>query len=216
MPTTRIDHLVVAAHDLSQGVEFVQRILGVRPEGGGRHLPQGTHNKVLRLGDDCYLEVLAIDPDGAKPDRPRWFELDSARMQQRLRETPRLLTWAVGTDQIDVLAARSVYSEQKIAPMQRGSLSWQLTLTRDGHLPGDGLIPFLIQWSGDSHPAASMPESGCRLLSLHGQHPQPETIQPVISALGMESLFQVQAAPANAAPSLAAQISTPSGIITLS
>lgn len=212
MPRAKIDHLVVAALDLAEGVEYVRQTLGVSPGGGGQHLAQGTHNKVLRLGRDCYLEVIAIDPDGTAPQRPRWFELDTEFMQQRLRERPRLITWAVGTERIEVLAARCAEPLGEILPMQRGDLRWRLTLPPDGHLPGGGLIPFLIQWADSPHPASLMPETGCRLAGLQGWHPQPEAILHAIRSLGMESAFQVLPAPPGKSPSLAAQIRTPDGL----
>jgi hypothetical protein len=33
--------------------------LGIGPQEGGEHAAQGTHNRVLRLGECCYLEVIA-------------------------------------------------------------------------------------------------------------------------------------------------------------
>ena len=36
--------------------------------------------------------------------------------------------------------------------------------TDDGSMPGDGLIPHLIQWDGRMHPSQKMKDAGCRLL----------------------------------------------------
>ncbi|WP_393939598.1 VOC family protein [Piscinibacter sakaiensis] len=52
------------------------RCEGCAPEGGGAHPHMGTHNRLLRLGDHCYLEVIAIDPAAPPPARARWFGLD--------------------------------------------------------------------------------------------------------------------------------------------
>nr|WP_252910885.1 VOC family protein [Aliihoeflea aestuarii] len=36
----------------------------------------GTHNHRLQIGNRVYLEIVALDPAGTVPGRPRWFELD--------------------------------------------------------------------------------------------------------------------------------------------
>jgi Glyoxalase-like domain len=72
-----IDHLVVAANSLAEGTDYISETLGVKPEGGGEHVAMGTHNRVVRLGEGCYLEVIAINPSAPKPLHPRWFELDT-------------------------------------------------------------------------------------------------------------------------------------------
>ena len=100
MPYACLDHLVVAADSLSQGAAYLEEMLGVALQAGGQHSSQGTHNLLLGLGPECYLEVIAIDPAGGTPAHPRWFELDSPELQARLRERPRLLTWVARTDDI--------------------------------------------------------------------------------------------------------------------
>ena len=46
----------------------------------------GTHNALIKLGPALYLEIIAIDPDGTAPPRPRWFELDTPAMQAALAD----------------------------------------------------------------------------------------------------------------------------------
>ncbi len=206
------DHIVVAADSLDQGCEYVRETLGVAPFGGGEHTAMGTHNRVLKLGDKCYLEVIAINPRAPKPMRPRWFEFDTEEMRRSLREKPRLVTWAIRTDNIEEAAANASAPLGKITAMTRGDLRWRLTLTEDGRLPEAGIIPFLIQWEGNAHPAFKMPESGCTLAGLYGRHPQPETVKQTLQSLGAERLLKVEALGSAPAPFLTAMINTPNGV----
>jgi hypothetical protein len=67
-PRATLDHLVVAAATLADGVDYVATLTGIAPQVGGKHVAMGTHNAVLRLGERVYLEVIAIDP-GARNQR---------------------------------------------------------------------------------------------------------------------------------------------------
>lgn len=212
MAPARIDHLVVAAHNLHQGSRYVFERLGVMPREGGEHVSQGTHNMVLRLAVDCYLEIIAVNPRAARPAHPRWFELDSELMQEKLRESPKLITWAVRTNSIDELAVRSSLPLGSIEAMSRGDLRWRLTMSPDGRLNGSGIIPFLIQWDSEPHPASTMPDSGCSLVQLTARHPEPGFIQEVMRSLGADKLISIQSLCGDDAPCLTASIRTPLGL----
>ena len=77
----KLDHIVIAAQDLAQGAEYLRATLGVDVAPGGKHQSMATHNLLMQLGNDCYLEVIAIDPEGETPRHPRWFALDTAQMR---------------------------------------------------------------------------------------------------------------------------------------
>jgi len=72
----RIDHLVYAAPDLDAAVAAVERRFGVRAAGGGQHVGQGTHNRLLALGPATYLEIVAPDPHQPEPPGPRPYGVD--------------------------------------------------------------------------------------------------------------------------------------------
>ena len=154
-----LDHLVVAARTLDEGVRWVSQRLGAAPAAGGKHAAMGTHNRLLSLGPDAYLEIIAIDPDAAPPGRPRWFSMDTPAMAARLARAPALVHWVARTDDIDrELAGQDV----EILEMQRGEFRWRIGVPRDGLLADGGARPTLIQWISRS-PAAVLPDAGVRL-----------------------------------------------------
>ena len=79
-----VDHLTIASTSLEAGARDVERALGVSLLEGGKHPRMGTHNRLLRLGDQVYLELIAIDPVGSPPGRPRWFGLDAPATRSQL------------------------------------------------------------------------------------------------------------------------------------
>jgi TusA-related sulfurtransferase len=210
-----LDHLVVAADSLDQGSDYVQDRLGVPMAGGGKHAAVGTHNRLLKLGPGQYLEVIAIDPEGRQPDFPRWFNLDDPEFQARLKLRPQLVTWVVRTDNVDVLT-KAIYGQRVcIRPMQRDALRWRFVFTDDGSMPGDGLIPHLMQWVGSGHPAETMPDSGCTLVGLDGFHTEPAFIQGVVSSMGLDRFITIHQAAAKRPPGLEAMIKTPAGVVNM-
>ncbi|MCC6196010.1 MAG: VOC family protein [Burkholderiales bacterium] len=205
------DHLVVAALTLAQGCDWVEQRLGVRPQAGGRHLAMGTHNALLGLGPRFYLEVIAVDPAGTAPARARWFDLDEPRLKAALAEGPQLIHWVVRADDI-AAAVRAVPDLGAVTPMARDAWSWRITIPADGHRPGRGLVPTVIQWSDAKHPADHLPDSGCRLTTVAGEHPEPAVVRQPLAALGLSEILKVSYAKS---PRLAAMIRTPRGVATL-
>ncbi len=206
---TEIDHLVVACATLEQGATWAADLLGVEPQPGGQHATMGTHNRLLRLGGHVYLELIAIDPDGIEPARPRWFGLDRADIQARAAERPFLLTWVAATDDIhDAVTRVPVLGE--VAAFTRNAYAWQFALPDDGHLNYDGVLPSVIQWNSP-HPAAQLEDRGCRLLALDLAHPQAPAVLPLFRALKLTGPVNL----ATGAQSLTARLLTPRGPVDL-
>lgn len=212
---TRIDHLVIGAADLEQGVAFVQDALGVDIPFGGVHEKMGTHNHLLRLGDDAFLEVIAINPHTPPPKRPRWFGLDDPHVRRRIQEKPALLTWVVNTPDIRKLLRRARFSFGKTEVLRRGRLSWYFGLPEDGRLLAGGMLPYVIQWRTASHPARQMADAGCRLVSLEIHHPHFSWLQSVLECIGAANLASVHPLPENRTPYLRATIETRSETVAL-
>jgi hypothetical protein len=205
------DHLVVVAQDLRHGCDWVEERLGVRPQPGGKHIAMGTHNALLSLGPRFYLEVIAVDPDSAKPLRPRWFDLDEPRMRAAMAEGPHLAHWVVRTGDIAAAAAR-LPDLGVPTPMARGDLTWRITIPDDGHRPGRGLVPTLIQWPGAQHPTDRMTDSACRLVAIAGEHPDPALVRAELATLGLSETMKVTY---GKSPRIAAMIRTARGVATL-
>lgn len=197
------DHLAVACTDLDEGAAAVQEALGVKLEPGGRHGYFGTHNRLLSLGRDTYLEVIAIDPDAPKPSVARWFDLD------RFQGAPRLSNWILRTEDLDATLAQARPGVGAPVALDRGRYRWRMAVPPDGRLPFDNLHPALMAWDGP-HPAADLPERFCRLYSLEVSHPQAEDL---FHALDLsDARIELVEGP----PGLRAVIKTPDGLRDLS
>jgi hypothetical protein len=208
------DHLVLAARDLDAGAAWLERRLGVALAAGGRHDRMGTHNRLLRLGETFYLELIAIDPTAPAPNRQRWFALDDPR-QALPPDRPRLIHWVARSDDVTSAANTSAEALGDILPMARGDYRWRITVPPDGHLPAGGLVPTLIQWDVAFHPASRLPEVGCRLMKLEGFHPQPARIRAALAALDLEARLDVHSCGGDELPQLVAYILTPQGLVEL-
>lgn len=191
---------------LAAGVAWIEAMLGVRMQPGGRHPTMATHNALLRLGDDAYLEVIAVDPDAPAPDRPRWFGLDDLTPDH----PPRLATWVARVDDLDAVAETSLEPLGEILPMERGSFTWRITVPPDGRLPLDGLVPALVAWSGE-RPTVGLEDRGCRLVALEARHPDPDRLDRALRALALDDLTVVATA-AGEAPRFMATIQTRGGL----
>jgi hypothetical protein len=204
-----VDHLVYGVPDLSAGIDAMERLLGVRATPGGKHTGGGTHNALLSLGRTSYLEIIAPDPEQPEPAMPRPFGLDSLRQ-------PGLVTWALRVQDLEarVKAAREAgYDPGPVLEMSRTrpdgtELRWRLAFS--AHAPGDGVVPFLIEWAPGEHPAQTSP-AGCTLVEGEAEHPHPEKVQPMLEALGVELAVNEGGRPA-----LIATIDCPRGRVVLS
>ena len=222
----QLDHLVIAAASLAEGVAWCEATLGVTPAPGGSHPLMGTHNRLLNVSGDAfpaaYTEIIAIEP-GKHPSRPktrRWFDLDDAALQAGLeRHGPRLIHFAARVP--DAHAATRALAREEHAHIDRGQLleasrdtpagrlEWQITVRDDGQRLFYGTLPTLIQW-GAVHPTDAMPASGLVLRSLRAVHPRAPALAAALSAIGMTGM-DIDAGP----PNLIAVLDTPRGTVTL-
>jgi hypothetical protein len=201
-----LDHLVYATPDVQGACDDLEQRLGVRPTLGGRFAQMGAYNHILALGNGAYVEVIGPDPDAAPPSQARPFGIDNLR-------APRLVTWAAKATELAarVDAARAAgYDLGRAQPLSRTlsdgtTLAWELTVRTGPPGPEAGLAPFLIDWGDATHPSTTGAQ-GCRLVSLHGEHPDPALVQRALSATGVE----LDVRPGDA-PALVAVIEGPAG-----
>jgi hypothetical protein len=227
---TEVDHVVVAAATLEQGVAWGEATFGIAPGPGGKHALFATHNRLLKIASAtfprCYLEIIAVDPDpaaaAARLPQPRWFGLDDAPLRERLaREGPCLLHVVARTPALEArlqaLAALGVDAGVPLAasrPGAQGLLRWRIAVRRDGALLCGGALPTLIEWDGP-HPSDAMADSPVRLQSL-ALAGVPADAAAVLALGG--TTFVAQSARAAGAPgdaALSAEFDTPRGRITL-
>lgn len=222
--TAQLDHLVIAASSLDEGVAWCEATLGVTPGPGGEHPLMGTHNRLCSIASagfpQAYLEIIAIK-SGATHARPmvarRWFDLENADLQAQLATTgPQLVHFVARTPDADAavraLAALQVDRGELLEASRstpQGLLRWKIAVRTDGQRLFDGALPTLIEW-GDVHPAATMADGGLQLLSLQASHPQADALRTVCAAVGLTG-FDISQGTAN----LVATLQTPRGLVTL-
>ncbi|MDT9000065.1 VOC family protein [Paucibacter sp. APW11] len=189
-----LDHLVVGAASLEEGVAWCEQQFGVSPMPGGKHALMGTHNLLLNISSDayprCYLEIIAIDPEAPPPTRARWFDLDQPALQAALSQRAGLIHWVARVPSLEAALAQwrgeGVDAGVAVAAT-RGALSWRIALREDGRrLRREGL-PVLIEW-GAAHPCDALPASGVQLQSWEARDGLTATLLTPRGELKLELL----------------------------
>lgn len=186
-----LDHLIVSTPDLEVGAQEISDALGVPLEDGGKHSGFSTRSRLLSLGPDTYLEVIAIDPAGKTPRRPRWFGLD------RFEGPTRLTNWVVRVDDLSNLMSMGAAGRGTPVASSRDGMRWTMVVPDDGELALEGIAPALMEWRGDKHPCHILPDHGVRLTALRLSHPQvnqsylpdDDRVETVKGAYGITATF---------------------------
>ena len=228
---THIDHLVVAARTLDEGVAWCEATLGITPNAGGEHEKYGTHNRLFKIATPrypmAYCEIIAINPAASAQKRSankRWFDLDDAALQASIAQQPGLIHFVVNTT--DVQLARHTWKAQGLdtGPVVqahrrtgKGKLYWQITVRDDGQRLFNGTLPTLIQWGKPDaaepmrlHPRHSLPRSGVSLQNITVSHPSSEKLINAYEAVHLKDI-EVTSGEAN----ISATLQTPKGLVVL-
>ena len=200
-----LDHIAVAGHSRKEATNLVQSCLEEAPAAAGLHPHFGTHNHLWGMGDDCYLESIAINPEAPTPLFPRWFGLDHFFGQ------PRIASWILAT--LDINAAIDNLGPEFGTPitLERGPYKWAISVSNTGELPFGGYGPALIQWDGTSHPCQDLADSGCRLQTLVVQHPHAAKMQDTFGKMISDTRVRIVEGPAE----ISASIRTGSGVVLM-
>jgi Glyoxalase-like domain len=185
MPTTLfLDHITIVAPTLEEGAAHVHDDIGIDMPAGGRHPEMGTHNLLLRLGDDVFLEVIAVDPAAARPAGPRWFGLDDdAAVRAAWTDGRRLRGFVARTDDFDgILGAHGDLLGRRTS-VSRGDRHWAFSVRADGRLPAGGAVPSVIDWGPRGWPAPDMSDLGAMLVGFEIEHPDPAWLEDLYARL---------------------------------
>jgi len=204
-----IDHIVYAVPHLDTAIDKVEKLLGIRPTIGGRHLSRGTKNALLNLGNRQYLELIAKDSTNTTFKGTAWMSVDTIKQ-------PTMVRWSI--------LSNNLYKDQEIlevhgqrrGPSFRGSRKTPTgqTLAWDMILPSleskVDIVPFMTDWSSsDTHPTDALP-SALELEALICYHPNPSYIQPIFDHLEIDLIIQESDDIA-----IKARIASPNGIVIL-
>ena len=228
---THIDHLVVAARTLDEGVAWCEATLGITPQSGGEHEQYGTHNRLFKIATPrypmAYFEIIAINPAALAQKRSaskRWFDLDDAALQESIAQEPTLIHFVVNTT--DIQLASNTWKAQgldtgPVVQAQRqtdkGPLHWQITVRDDGQRLFGGTLPTLIQWGKPGaaepmrlHPRNSLPRSGVSLQKITVSHSAADVLKTAYESVHLKDI-EISNSEAN----ISAHLQTPKGLVVL-
>ena len=228
-----VDHLVYTCATLDEGIDAVERLTGVRAAIGGKHPGIGTHNALLSLGNDAYLEIIAPDRSQPPPSQPRPFHLDELDDLDNQARNHQIVAYAVhpfaakgnappSANFLAITMHAAGYAPGPVARMSRSKpdgtlLRWRMTLLSKA----GGPRPWIIDWgTSAAHPARTSP-AGCRLVGLVCHGPGAEAMGTVLTArLGLQPLESGNAvefveAREGSAGYLVAELETPRGRVKL-
>lgn len=170
-----IDHIILGINNLDKGIAQFKELTGIEPVFGGIHPYSFTHNALVALDHETYIEIMAPRPD-AENIPEHFLRLENL--------TP--VDWAVRTRNTahtkeKLKAVGFISSESKDGSRAKSDgtiLSW----TTFGIEKQNG-FPFFIEWGpGAVHPSASSP-NGCTLQSFNIITPDDEIMNKLSTPL---------------------------------
>lgn len=201
-----LDHLMWACSDLDSGVAQIRELTGVEAELSGSHRGLGTRNALLSLGEACYLEIIAPDPE--QPLEGNF----GGRLSQL--SGPGLLSFAMANRNLEGLRKQLAESGFTLSDVTRTtrdtasgeSLEWDLLFVQ-----GITGAPFYIDWLECVHPALTSP-AGCQIKHLSIEVENLTAFQRLTG--GASELVTIKPG-SEASPVLRAEIRSPKGDVVL-
>ena len=161
-----LDHIVFGSFTLEEGTEFVENVLQAKLSDIGYHKDMGTHNRVIRISEKIYLEVIAIDPKISNLNNRIWFNLNNSKLQYKLKKSPQIIGYVIEHGDINITkyydpffkSSRDIYKWQFAMPTFNNNIL-------DSEIIEAGVIPSLISWKSDK-PVYQMKKNQFELISF--------------------------------------------------
>ncbi len=169
-----LDHIVFGSITLEEGTEFVENILQAKLSDIGYHKDMGTHNRVIRISEKVYLEVIAIDPKINKFNNRIWFNLDNSKLQYKLKQSPQIIGYVIENNNINISKYYDPFFEAS-----RDIYKWQFAMPTfsknvlDSEIIETGIMPNLIAWKSDK-PVYQMKKNQFELISFDIKFPKTQ------------------------------------------
>lgn len=149
----KLDHIVLATRDLDGRERWLWEKFGLETQPGGKHDGAGTVNRYVPLGDDQYLELLAISDPASRHPMVKALKRD-------LSDGDRLMNFAITADDIEAVSHRLNEPVFDNATTAENGQSITFRLTGVSGIIGDEKLPWFIettsgrQWRGGFRPPA--------------------------------------------------------------
>ena len=146
----KLDHIVFGSRTLEEGTVFIENILQAKLSDIGYHKDMGTHNRVIRISEKVYLEVVAIDPKRKNLKNRKWFNLDNSNLQSKLKKSPQIIGYVIEKNNINL----SKYYDP-LFEASRDKYKWKFAMPTfnnnilDNEIIEAGIIPSLISWKSE-------------------------------------------------------------------
>ncbi len=146
----KLDHIVFGSFTLEEGTEYIEHILQAKLSDIGYHKDMGTHNRVIRISEKVYLEVVAIDPQKRSLNNRKWFNLDNSNLQSKLKKSPQIIGYVIENNNININKYYDPFFEAS-----RGNFKWQFAMPTfkntifNSKIIETGIIPSLISWKSE-------------------------------------------------------------------
>ena len=174
----KLDHIVFGATTLEEGTDFVENILQTKLSDIGYHKNMGTQNRVVKISEEIYLEVVAIDPKMNNLKNRKWFNLDNSNLQSKLKKSPQIIGYVIENNNKILFKYYDPFFEAS-----RANYRWQFAMPSynknnlDIEIVETGIIPSLISWKNDK-PIHQMEKNQFELIKVEIELPvlQPNFI----------------------------------------
>ena len=162
----KLDHLVIGAVTLEEGTEFVEDILQTKLSDIGYHKDMGTHNRTIKINNEVYLEVVAIDPKTKDLKNKKWFNLDNPNLQFKLKKSPQIIGYVIENNNKIPFKYYDPFFKAS-----RANYRWQFAMPSynnnnlDIEIIETGIIPSIISWENNK-PIYQMEKNQFELISF--------------------------------------------------